>query len=272
MILASRWPSASLHRAGLLERQRHLNYPGMGLMTMRFSRRPPATLFAGCLALCAGCQSLGTRLPLPAPAVMQACEPSAGSQRDHVHIFLIHGLDPLDLANLAGVRDYINDLGFRHTYYGPFINKGSFEVGIDRVHREDPAGRVVLIGFSLGAGTARTITQDLKEQGIRVALLVYLDGNTLDNVPRDRPENAERIVNVVASAYLLPGAQLDGAENIHEEDVWHFGAPTHPRTLEMLAQQLSSVAAAILAQGAAVPRPSTASEVPAVRAAERAAS
>ena len=99
-----------------------------------------------------------------------------------------------------------------------------------------------VIGFSFGANMVRNIAQDVKQEGIPIELLVYMGGNTLKNIPSDRPENAVRIVNILASGCIWNGAWLDRAENLHETDVWHFGSPSHPRTLHLLAEELSRVA------------------------------
>jgi hypothetical protein len=52
---------------------------------------------------------------------------------------------------------------------------------------------------------------------------------------------------------------MDRAENIHETDVFHFGSPSHPYTLEVLARELAVVAAnaetAASADPAAAPAP-----------------
>src|SRR5262249_59643625 len=99
----------------------------------------------------------------------------------------------------------------------------------------------VLVGFSLGANMVRDLALDAKSEGVPIDLLVYLGGNTLENIPEDRPDNALRIVNILASGCLWNGAWLDGAENIHETDVWHFRTPTHPRTLDVLTPNITQV-------------------------------
>jgi hypothetical protein len=165
--------------------------------------------------------------------------------RDHVYIFLVHGVDPLDFANLAGVRKYLIELGFPKVYYGQLYHAGHCAKEIRKIHQEDAEARFVLIGFSLGSNMARNICHGVKDEGIHVSLLVYLGGNTLENTPKDKPENAGRIVNILASGCIWNGAWMDGVENIHETDVWHFGTPTHPRTLRLFADELATVAASV---------------------------
>jgi hypothetical protein len=158
---------------------------------------------------------------------------------------MIHGLDPFDYANFSGLRDYLHTLGFNNTYYGQLYHAGHFKGEVRRIHREDPEARFVLIGFSFGANMVRSIAQDVKSEGIRIPLLVYLGGNTLENTPEDHPDNADRLVNILANGWIWNGAQFDDAENINEDDVHHFGSPTHPRTLEALTREITEVASSV---------------------------
>ncbi len=179
------------------------------------------------------------------PEFVEPCRTVPKCSRDHVHIIFVHGMDPFDCANLAGVRDYVQQLGFHKTYYGQLYHSHHFESELRRIHEEDPDARFVLIGFSFGANMARDLAQSAKKNGITIDLLVYLGGNTLKNVPRDRPENVGRVINILANGRIWNGDTLEQAENIQVPDVWHFGSPTHPYTLEVLARELAMVASAV---------------------------
>src|SRR5262249_46603769 len=139
----------------------------------------------------------------------------------------------------------MHHLGFNKTYYGQLYHTCYFRKQVRRIHEEDPEARFVLIGFSFGANMVRTVAQDVKEDGIDIDLLLYLGGNTLENKPRYRPENALRLVNILAHGYIWNGTQFDDGENLNVEDVWHFGSPTHPRTLEVLTRDLFEIACSV---------------------------
>ena len=192
-----------------------------------------------------GCLSFVNPVDQPAAELVAPCQNSPQCCRDHVYIFLIHGLDPLDLANLGGVRDYIHQLGFNKVYYGQLYHKHYFQEQARRIHREDADAHFVLVGFSFGANMVRDMAQTMKKEGVAVDLLMYLGGNTLENVPADQPENARRIVNILASGKIWHGDNLDRAENVQVPDVWHFGSPTHPETLQTLARELAVVASLV---------------------------
>jgi hypothetical protein len=162
--------------------------------------------------------------------------------RNHVYVFLVDGMDPLDCANLRGLRDYVQSLGFTKTYYGQLFHKSHFISEICRLHREDPDARFALVGFSFGANAVRDICHAIEPEGVSVDLLLYLGGNTLKNVPVDRPTNAGQIVNILACGCIWNGDTLDGAINLNYDDVYHFGSPTHVKTLTLLAEELAKSA------------------------------
>lgn len=215
----------------------------MRLAAGAWRRAVTLAIVGGCLISVPGCLRFLNPIREPLPMIQEAFLEAPPSSKKHVYIFFVHGLDPLDSANFFGVNNYVRQLGFEKVYYGHLYHAAYFRKEIFRIHEEDSMAHFVLIGFSFGANVVRSLTNGMKERDIPVDLLVYLGGNTLKDVPEDRPSNALRIVNILASGCIWNGAWLEGAENIHETDVWHFGTPSHPRTLAVLARQLADVAA-----------------------------
>lgn len=202
-------------------------------------------LAALCLAGGQGCLSFVHSLDLPPKEQTIIGEKVPAPSRSHVHIFLLQGLDPLDLANINGLTEYIHQLGYNKTHYGQFFHEWSFRKKMRNIHKTDPQARFVVIGFSLGSYMACDLVNAIKEDGIPVDLLVYLGGFILDNTPRTQPENAGHIANILSTGYLIKGPHMDRADNIRYANVWHFGLPTHPQTRELLARELAVVAARI---------------------------
>jgi hypothetical protein len=193
----------------------------------------------------AGCMSFLHPVDRPAPEQLAGCEQLPKACRQQVYVFFIHGVDPLDYANLSGVRDYVQSLGFIKTYYGQLYHTSYFTDEIRKVHAREPEARFALVGFSFGANMVRNIANAVRDEGIAIDLVVYLGGNTLTNAEEDRPANVQRIVNVLATGWVWNGATMDNAENINYDNVWHFGSPTHPHTLDVLARELTDVAARV---------------------------
>jgi hypothetical protein len=214
----------------------------------------------GCLSFCHPVEPVTKEKAAPCQELPPGC-------RNRVYVFFVHGLDPLDFADLSGVRDYVQSLGFIKTYYGQLYHRFYFERELRRIHHEDPEARFVLVGFSLGANMVRDLANAVKDDGVTIDLMVFLGGNTIYNTPDNQPEHVGHIVNILATGCIWNGDTLDRAENYHYSNVWHFGSPTHPHTLEVLARELAVVASRVpvvvrvppppppLVEGAPLPRP-----------------
>ena len=218
-------------------------------------RRLAQCLVAAGLLSGPGCMCYLHPLAPPPPDLAEPCRAVPKGARDHVYVFLVHGMDPLDYANMTGLRDFIEDLGFHQTYLGQLYHPPYLYYEILRVHKEDPDAHFVLIGFSFGANMVRYLAQGMKAHDIPVDLLVYLGGNTLHNNDYDQPANVKRMLNILASGAIWHGDTMEKAENIQVTDVWHFGSPTHQKTVEALSRELALVAASVPAEVPADPEP-----------------
>ena len=203
------------------------------------------SLAAGLLAA-SGCLCFVHPIDPACPELTEPCRMLPKCARDHVHVLFVHGMDPVDCANLSGVRDYVQALGFQKTYYGQLYHVWQFKKLVRDIHQHDCDSRFVLVGFSFGANMVRTVAQAAGEDGIPIDLLIYLGGNTMKNTPKDQPENVERIVNILAQGCIWNGDTLDQAENVQIKGRWHFGSPSHPFTLQVLAQDLAEIASSVL--------------------------
>jgi hypothetical protein len=171
-------------------------------------------------------------------------------QRARVYVFLVNGADPLWLGNLNGLADYLRALGFKHTACGQMTHTPAYGQQIRKLRREDPGARVALLGFSAGANCVRELAQRLKEDQVPVDLLVYLGGDTIRNVPRSRPENVGRILNITGHGYvfygydlLFRGDQIDGARNLRL-DARHICLPSQREAIDALVRELLALAGA----------------------------
>jgi pimeloyl-ACP methyl ester carboxylesterase len=188
----------------------------------------------GCLRFC------HPIAPLPPEEVRDTFELPTGC-KNRVYVFLLHGVDLFDAANLAGLQEYLHSLGYLKTYYGQPFHAFYYAKEIAAIRKREPNARFVVVGFSYGATLVRDLTRDLGKQGIEVDLLVYVDGSRLGEQPLDRSPNVRKVVNILAfdrgDEYKVPDA-----ENLCYNDVWHFGTVTHPDTLRMFVRELAQVA------------------------------
>jgi hypothetical protein len=228
----------------------------------------PAVWAALALSLTAGSGCLGYLHPVEAPhgQLLDTCQAVPKACRNHVHVFLMNGLDPVNYGDLTGLRDYITDLGFQKTYYGQLYHYWWIRDEVRHIHKEDPDARFVLIGFSLGANLMYSVAHSVEADGIQIDLLVFVSGNhPVCPMPKQKPDNVLRVLNLLASGLLKTRGERDWAENVRLSDTNHFDAPTHPQTLEMLAQELAMLAASMPQPPAAAPMPPAADDEPTPR-------
>jgi hypothetical protein len=187
----------------------------------------------------------------PRPEVVAACLEVPCDHRDHVHIFVVNGVDPANICNLRGLYDYLRALGFRSVHFGQLWDAHCFATEIRRLRCADPRARIVLLGFSAGANIAWRMAQSLNADGVQLDLLVYLGGDMLRNCRGARPENACRVLNIRAwglvflAGGLINGADIDGCENHHFGFIRHSRLPAHQPMLELLAHELTLVARSV---------------------------
>lgn len=180
--------------------------------------------------------------------VVKACEEAPADGREHVHTFIVNGLDPLQLGNLNGMTGYLRRLGFPQTHFEPMLGYRATKRQIREIRQNDPDAKIVLVGYSLGAGVVRRLANDLQKEGIAVDRVVYLGGDFIPNSEGSRPSNVARVVNIrghgsMFTGYdlLFKGADIDNAQNVRL-DSRHFLLPSREQTMDTLATELVSLA------------------------------
>ena len=198
-----------------------------------------------------------TQAPVEAEiaGLCETCRNTPQCCRDHTHIFLVNGLDPVNYGNLTGLRDFVHGLGFRQTYYGQIYHVPYFKKQIRRIHQEDPEAHFILVGFSVGANLVHSMASSVKREGIWVDALVYLSGNNpVTPIPKSRPENVGHVVNLLAGGMMKDFGECRYAENVRLSNAWHFDSPMHVQTREALARELAQVSSTIPAPQSEAPR------------------
>lgn len=185
-----------------------------------------------------------TNLRLPA-----SCYDGTGRlAKEHVYIFGINGLNPMCLGNFNGMLDYVRRQGFQNTHFGQMYTYTWYANNIREIRRRDPQAKIVLVGFSLGCNSVRDVANQLKTDGTKVDLLVYLVGDFIYNSPDTFPPNVGRVVNVRAQGLVLVGgdlmfngADIDRAVNL-KLDCRHILVPSRKETLKLVTEELLALA------------------------------
>jgi hypothetical protein len=164
--------------------------------------------------------------------------------KEHVYIFGINGLNPMCLGNFNGMLSYVRKNGFEKTQFGQMYTCSGYANLIRQIRQRDPDAKIVLIGFSLGANSVRTVANHLNKDGTKVDLLIYLVGDFIYNTPDSFPPNVCKVVNVRAKGLVLCGGDLlfngediDRAVN-HKLDCRHILVPSRRETLKLVMEEL----------------------------------
>lgn len=203
----------------------------------------PRWLAVGLVAALAtpGCLSCLNPVPPPSDEARQLCAQFPGPCRAGVYVFLLDGCDPLGCANFRGVRDYLTQLGFVRTYYGQFYHDAAMVQEIIRLRREDPFARFVVVGYEYGSTAARRVVIDAAAAGVEIDMLALLEpkATVADLPPLD---GVRRVVVVRSSKWSNKEVADDVVEVVTLPCHWRFGVPTHPVTLDLLAEEVSNIA------------------------------
>jgi pimeloyl-ACP methyl ester carboxylesterase len=205
-----------------------------------------------CAVLGSGCLRFVNPIPPPPPAVQETNQSIPKEARDHVYIFFINGLDPVYLGNLIGLRDYVQSLGYSRTYFGQAFHALWFAREIRRLRQEDAEARIAVVGFSLGTNVGRGLAQALQEEGVSLDLLVCLSSNNLIDFSHERPANVARYIDILVQSQEVP-PEDPFTERYNLLDCWHFGAPAHPATREVLQRELALLASSVPLPAAPLP-------------------
>ena len=75
-------------------------------------------LLAAALTGLPGCMGFLHPIDLGQVHEEESCKTLPKCLRDHVYVFLVNGLDPVNYGNLTGLRDYLQSMGLNKIYYG----------------------------------------------------------------------------------------------------------------------------------------------------------
>jgi hypothetical protein len=193
-------------------------------------------LSAGWLAA-VGCSTCHlTSVPPVDDDVREACAAIAVDSRCHLHLFFVQGADPLDTADLEGLKETMQALGFTQAWYGASFHAPQLKKAIASACHEDAKAHFVLVGYGKGVKTAVDLANTVGTQGVHFDLMVCLG------------ERADKPACVSSQITVLT---FNEPCDLHEKDVVHVPAdkkskiPLHPETVELLARELYTLAGGI---------------------------
>jgi hypothetical protein len=192
-----------------------------------------------------GCLGYVRRLPPPAPELAGPCQALPPECRGRVHVFMVNGLTILPhlCGSMNGVGRYVEELGFCKPPLATHYGRWCLQKKIRRLHQEDPGARFVLVGYCIGASVVYAMAETLQADGIFIDRLIYIDAHSFVHDLSKHPWNVGKIVSISSSNWFLSGKCQAGQQCHRVDTFWHLGVPRSTETLEVLARELTEVAA-----------------------------
>jgi len=175
----------------------------------------------------------------PLRALCDAVPPAC---REHIHVFFINGCDPFGYGDLSGLYECVKGLGFTQSQYGQMYNTHTIGQQIRHIKTTEPNACVAVVGYSLGARCAWSMTEGLKKEGITIDLLIYIAPAAMGSGPSTRPDNAVRIVCITGWPASWCTDRLDDRAENHHLGTGHFCVPTHSEAVQAVVNALAELA------------------------------
>jgi hypothetical protein len=185
----------------------------------------------------------------PVPVVVEDVPAPAPSEeaRDHTYFLVVNGMDPLFVAKLNCFCDGIRCAGYKNVELYKLRNGRCTEQRVCEIRKDDPGAKIVLVGYSMGAGTVSKVCNSLDCSGIWVDMLVYIGADYMKDTDAARPKNAGRILNINGHGFigtggdlLFNGTAISGAAN-YRVNARHFGLPKQPETLGLVLDAVAEL-------------------------------
>jgi hypothetical protein len=229
----------------------------------------PRRRFFGTLVLTAlvggpGCMGLyPKRIPIDPACEAQCCDLPCAC-RGKVYIFLMSGLDPLDLDHVRDCRETLIRAGFTKVYNGQCYHDSYFAKEMHRIALAEPDAKFVVVGFSLGADEAVSLAESVGHYNIPVTLLASVDPYRLSTAPTKQPANVQQVMRVHGEPLVLGNRSTPGLD-VAILETFPSSVTDHPLTMEALMHSLIEIAGSVpkpaapptrqLAQDGPTPRP-----------------
>ena len=87
--------------------------------------------------------------------------------KEHVYVFIVHGTDPLDYANLGGLKQFCHELGFPNVYLGQIYHGEAIREEIQQL----APGTRLLPACDRGHKLLKSQAQCIKQRSFAMSVL-----------------------------------------------------------------------------------------------------
>ncbi len=181
-----------------------------------------------------------------APSELHAAgDPShTTDSRADVHVIFVES--PMDVARMGELEElcqYVQRCGYANACYYDAMRHGNSSWIVNRVcciRRENPAARVMLVGWSSGTNSSLDALRTLGRKGVCVDTVVHVDSSILNftNGGR-RPRNAKRVVCIYRTINRPENIPCNALYLVDER--WHLRMPQNRRAVSALMTEIRSL-------------------------------
>jgi hypothetical protein len=172
-----------------------------------------------------------------------------GAQRHRVHVVIINGFDPLNIAHIDGLRDKLNACGFAKVSVGEWFHVSVLEHELAKIRCEEPDTRVVVVGYSVGIGAARALCSRIVAQGGTVDSLVELAPVTVPMFTLAHLNYYAGRRVVVSPDANTPEAMSPNTTHVATPRVNHYSIPSTDASVAAVLQEVRFAAERVPQQG-----------------------
>jgi hypothetical protein len=164
-----------------------------------------------------------------------SCETPVAN-REQVYVFVLGGVNPVELAALDKFREGLNSRGFSKVATGPLPYYPWMVSELRRIHKENANAVFVIAGLDSSAGAAVKLSEKAESEGIPVRAVVIVDpsGKT------EEPKTGVRTLNI-GSSYAIQQPKAN-TETVVITTAGNLGLSAETRTLTEVARLLNEIA------------------------------
>lgn len=160
--------------------------------------------------------------------------------RSQVHLFILNGIDPLEDGPMLKLRDELARCGYAKVYYAQRADVAWYHREMHRVVHDQPAARLVLVGYGAGATRARELACTVRGDGLPLDSLALLDPTADDEI--SVLDDGVVPTVVVRSHHWPAGRGVPAGEVVELAGVGHLSLPNHPQTVAVLSRLMAESA------------------------------
>lgn len=156
--------------------------------------------------------------------------------RSQVYVFVLNGADPLEDGAMLRLRDEVTRAGYPMVYYAQRADAEWYYREMHRVVHDQPAARLILVGFGVAASKSRELACTAVGEGLPLDALVLLDPA---DGRGDEQVADERVPTTTLRSHSWPGGRNIAGEVTELPGVGHLSLPSHPQTVATLLRLLA---------------------------------